>query len=71
MKRNLMNKSKLPRNLPAVDRQGVGAVMPGSTNINPMNPTQWTSEKKVRPNEKCPCGSGKKYKKCCMYNLES
>ncbi len=22
-------------------------------------------EKKVGPNEKCPCGSGKKYKKCC------
>jgi preprotein translocase subunit SecA len=22
--------------------------------------------KKVRPNEPCPCGSGKKYKKCCM-----
>ncbi|MBI5536483.1 MAG: SEC-C domain-containing protein [Deltaproteobacteria bacterium] len=20
---------------------------------------------KVGPNEKCPCGSGKKYKKCC------
>jgi len=23
------------------------------------------SEKKVRRNEPCPCGSGKKYKKCC------
>ena len=22
--------------------------------------------KKTKPNEKCPCGSGKKYKKCCM-----
>lgn len=22
-------------------------------------------DKKVGPNEKCPCGSGKKYKKCC------
>ena len=21
---------------------------------------------KVKPNEPCPCGSGKKYKKCCM-----
>ena len=21
--------------------------------------------KKIRPNAKCPCGSGKKYKKCC------
>jgi len=23
------------------------------------------SDKKVGPNDKCPCGSGKKYKKCC------
>ena len=23
--------------------------------------------KKVKPNEKCPCGSGKKYKKCCKH----
>jgi len=23
-------------------------------------------EKKVGPNDPCPCGSGKKYKKCCM-----
>ena len=24
--------------------------------------------KKIRPNEPCPCGSGKKYKKCCGAN---
>lgn len=23
------------------------------------------ARKKIKPNEKCPCGSGKKYKKCC------
>ena len=23
-------------------------------------------ERKVGPNDPCPCGSGKKYKKCCM-----
>jgi len=22
-------------------------------------------EKKPKPNDKCPCGSGKKYKDCC------
>ena len=22
--------------------------------------------KKTKPNEKCPCGTGKKFKKCCM-----
>lgn len=24
--------------------------------------------KKIKPNDPCPCGSGKKYKKCCMLN---
>ena len=24
-------------------------------------------DKKVGPNDPCPCGSGKKYKKCCMH----
>ena len=24
-----------------------------------------TSKQKTRPNDPCPCGSGKKYKKCC------
>ena len=24
------------------------------------------ADKKVGPNDPCPCGSGKKYKKCCM-----
>lgn len=23
------------------------------------------TEKKIGPNDPCPCGSGKKYKKCC------
>lgn len=26
--------------------------------------------RKLKPNEKCPCGSGIKYKKCCKYRLE-
>ena len=28
-------------------------------------------EKKVGPNDPCPCGSGKKYKKCCMQKDKS
>ena len=24
-------------------------------------------DKKAGPNDPCPCGSGKKYKKCCMH----
>lgn len=31
--------------------------------LNPPQPV--TAEKKVGRNEPCPCGSGKKYKKCC------
>lgn len=26
-----------------------------------------TGKTKVGPNEKCPCGSGRKFKKCCMH----
>ncbi len=26
---------------------------------------QPASKKKIYPNDPCPCGSGKKYKKCC------
>ena len=29
-------------------------------------PVRKTSEQKTGPNDPCPCGSGKKYKKCCM-----
>ena len=25
----------------------------------------FVKEKKIYPNDPCPCGSGKKYKKCC------
>jgi hypothetical protein len=27
-------------------------------------------DRPILPNEKCPCQSGKKYKKCCMYRAE-
>ncbi len=32
-----------------------------------VKPTPVRKEKKVGPNDPCPCGSGKKYKKCCMH----
>jgi preprotein translocase subunit SecA len=35
--------------------------------INQKNISEWVilpTRKKVRPNDPCPCGSGKKYKKC-------
>ena len=30
-----------------------------------LTPTKVNETKKVYPNDPCPCGSGKKYKKCC------
>lgn len=32
--------------------------------LNPLVPE--VAEKTARRNDPCPCGSGKKYKKCCM-----
>ena len=29
------------------------------------------AQKKAGPNDPCPCGSGKKYKKCCMQKDKS
>ena len=31
--------------------------------LNPSNPVK--TERIANPNDPCPCGSGKKYKKCC------
>ncbi len=43
----------------------------------PANVMSWAREKdlgfpslKVKPNDRCPCGSGKKYKYCCGQNLK-
>jgi len=32
---------------------------------NPGNNTNSTTSRKIGRNDPCPCGSGKKYKKCC------
>ena len=33
--------------------------------------TPWVrAEKKIGRNDKCPCGSGKKYKNCCINDYE-
>ncbi|TJX14895.1 preprotein translocase subunit SecA [Tissierella creatinini] len=44
---------------------------PTSTNLDnePVNRTVVNKEKKIGRNDPCPCGSGKKYKKCCGANL--
>lgn len=37
----------------------------GDETGHPINPTVRLSHPKVGRNDLCPCGSGKKYKKCC------
>ena len=38
----------------------------GATTNAPVKKQPVRKEKKTGPNDPCPCGSGKKYKKCCM-----
>lgn len=41
-------------------------VIPKDIPVPPSNtPDSFMQIKKIYPNDKCPCGSGKKYKKCC------
>ena len=39
--------------------------IPLDTSLQNRNNQKITNKKKVGRNEPCPCGSGKKYKKCC------
>ena len=53
-------------NLPGVSRRGVVVVRASKnpkikTNRQPIT----RSEPKIGRNDPCPCGSGKKYKRCC------
>lgn len=44
----------------------VANVIPKDMPLPPSNtPDSFMQIKKIYPNDKCPCGSGKKYKKCC------
>ncbi len=45
----------------------MGLGMDEQSNVIPF-PTNRRVDKKVYPNDLCPCGSGKKYKKCCGRN---
>ena len=37
----------------------------GGDNSDKKRPVRKAASEKVGPNDPCPCGSGKKYKKCC------
>ena len=36
-----------------------------TTSVSSATISSPASDRKIYPNEPCPCGSGKKYKKCC------
>jgi len=55
-----LSKKKLPTNM----REGRGEVMAGGAPAPGKQQTVHREGPKVRPNDPCPCGSGKKYKRC-------
>jgi preprotein translocase subunit SecA len=55
----------------ALAGQDSAAQEPGRAAADRPKPRPIRVGPKVGPNEKCPCGSGKKYKKCCGAQLEN
>ncbi len=51
-----------------VDLESNADVIAATMFPNGLNGKAIKSEKKIYPNDPCPCGSGKKYKKCCGRN---
>ena len=49
-----------------VEREEVAQVTGTNKDDSAMKKPVKSSEKKIYPNDPCPCGSGKKYKQCCM-----
>ena len=48
-----------------VEREQVAKVTGTNKDDSAVNAPKKREEKKVYPNDPCPCGSGKKYKQCC------
>lgn len=57
-----LTEARLPATLPFIS--GATGLKQSPTRMS-VPGTQWRSGKKTMPNDKCPCGSGKKHKKCC------
>lgn len=64
---NLLKESEkaLARMGITVDLESNATEMVTTSLPNGMNGQMTSTSKKVYPNDPCPCGSGKKYKKCC------
>ena len=52
-----------------VDLDSNAATVPVFGMPNGINGPVQATQKKVYPNDPCPCGSGKKFKKCCGRNM--
>ena len=48
-----------------VEREQVAKVTGTNKDDSVMKKPAQRAEKKIYPNDPCPCGSGKKYKQCC------
>ena len=51
--------------------QRVRVMQPVAENAGARTPVRKTAAQKVGRNDPCPCGSGKKYKKCCGANIDN
>jgi preprotein translocase subunit SecA len=60
--------SARPRNASTERKQVLNGSASMQTDGKKVKPTPAPAKKveKAGPNDPCPCGSGKKYKKCCM-----
>ena len=52
-----------------VDTEETGTVIPMLGLKDGVSGDMQTGSRKIYPNDPCPCGSGKKFKKCCGRNL--
>ncbi|MBR5286769.1 MAG: preprotein translocase subunit SecA [Clostridia bacterium] len=55
-----------PRNASTERKQVLNGSASMKTDGKPVKPTPTKKVEKAGPNDPCPCGSGKKFKKCCM-----
>ncbi len=55
-----------PQQAPAERKQVLNGTAVIPSDGKKVKPTPVKKQPKVGPNDPCPCGSGKKYKKCCM-----
>ena len=49
-----------------IEREQVAKVTGTNKDESAVRAPKKREEKKIYPNDPCPCGSGKKYKQCCM-----